>query len=166
MWADLTKLSVSPFDLILRAFVIYFTVVFLLRISGKRQIGQMAATEFVVILLISNAVQNSLNAGDNSLVGGMILAIILVLISWLIAQLTFRSKKMSDIFEGTPTLLIHDGKVIEKHLTKELMSLSDLKVMLRKRGIQDPSMVQTAILEADGHLSVIGHTNRPDVGVS
>ena len=157
MWPDL-KLSVSPIDLIMRAGVIYFAVIILLRISGKRQLGQMNATEFVVMLLISNAVQNSLNAGDNSLIGGLILACTLVFMSWLISFLTFRSKRMSRIFEGTPTILIHEGKVIEKNLAKELLSLSEVRVLLRKQGFHDLTTIQTAILEADGHLSVIAST--------
>ena len=154
VWADLTNLAVSPWDLALRAVVVYVAILVLLRIGGKRQLGQMGPTEFVAILLISNAVQNAMNGGDNSLVGGLWLASILIFMSWLISLLTFRSRKFSMLFEGTPTLLIHKGEVIEKNLTKERITHNELRSMLRRQGIQLTSDIQTAILEADGALSI------------
>ena len=116
--------------------------------------GQLGATEFVAILLISNAVQNSMNGGDNTLAGGIILAITLIALSTLISYLTYRSKIFSHVFEGTPTLLIHHGKIISKNLKHELMTEDDLKVMLRKQGIHNLADIKNAVLEADGKLSV------------
>src|SRR5476649_1603564 len=89
-------------SLVIRAVVVYVAVLVLLRISGKRQLGQMGATEFVAILLISNAVQNSMNGGDNSLSGGLLLAAVLVGLSTLISYLTCKHHFFSAIFEGTP----------------------------------------------------------------
>lgn len=154
MWSNLINLSVSPFNLIIRATLVYLTVMILLRISGKRAMGQMSITEFVAILLISNAVQNAMNAGDNSLAGGLILAAVLIFLSWLISLLTFKSKKISLIFEGTPTLLVHKGTVIKENMEKERLSLEELKSLLRKQNIHSINEIQTAILEADGSLSV------------
>lgn len=116
--------------------------------------GQMNATEFVAILLISNAVQNSMNGGDNSLTGGLFLAAVLIATSALITYLTFKSKVASSIFEGTPTLLIHKGKVLEKNIQKEFLSHSELKTLLRKQGFHRINDIETAILEADGTLSI------------
>lgn len=116
--------------------------------------GQMNATEFVAILLISNAVQNSMNGGDNSLIGGLLLAAVLIATSTLISYLTYKSKIVSTIFEGNPTLLIHKGSLIKKNTEKELLSESELKTLLRKQGFHDISKIQTAVLEADGTLSV------------
>ena len=141
-------------NLMLRGVVVFVCVLMLLRISGKRQLGQMGASEFVAILLISNAVQNSMNGGDNSLVGGLILALVLIALSWLVSWLTYRSVFLSSIFEGSPTLLIHHSRVIRANLRKEKLSNSDLKVLLRKQGIHDFTTVKTAILEADGTLSI------------
>jgi uncharacterized membrane protein YcaP (DUF421 family) len=154
MWNNLTVLSVSPLNLVIRAVVVFLAVLLLLRISGKRQLGQMSATELVAILLISNAVQNAMNAGDNSLLGGLILAAVLIFLSWLISLLTYSYPRMSAIFEGTPTLLIHKGSPLTKNLSKERMPISELKTLLRKQGIHHFKDVQTAILEADGTLSV------------
>lgn len=151
---DLFTLSVSPFDLILRGLAVYLIVLVLLRLAGKRQLGQMGATEFVAILLISNAVQNAMNGGDNSLVGGVLLAIVLVASSTMISYLTYKSRFFSAVFEGTPSLLVHKGKVLAKHLATERMSESELRTLLRKQGIHDLRDIETAILEADGTLSV------------
>lgn len=151
---DLTHLSVTPLNLAIRALVVYLWVLILIRISGKRQIGQMGATEFVAILLISNAVQNSMNAGDNSLVGGLWLAAVLIFLSSTIAWLSYRFGFVQRVFEGTPTLLVHKGVVVKANLVKEQLRMNEFKTLLRKQGIHGLEKIQTAILEADGTLSV------------
>src|SRR4051812_12311796 len=103
MWQSLTHLSIPGTELILRAAVTYVFVLLLLRIAGKRQLSQMGATELVAMLLISNAVQNSMNGGDNSLLGGVILAATLILLSWSISLLTYKSHAFQKLFEGVPT---------------------------------------------------------------
>ena len=155
MWRDLTHLSVAPWDLVIRGVVVYFAVILLLRISGKRQLGQMGATELVAILLISNAVQNSMNGGDNSLVGGLILASVLIFLSWFLSFVTFHSRVAQVFFEGTPRLLVHKGKLLEKNLAQERITRPELTVLLRKQGIHHLTEIHTAVLEADGTLSLI-----------
>jgi uncharacterized membrane protein YcaP (DUF421 family) len=147
-------LDLNWLELVIRGTVVYIFVLLLLRLTGKRQLGQMGATEFVAILLISNAVQNAMNGGDNSLAGGLILAATLIALSSLITYLTFRSKTCGAIFEGTPTLLIHNSKVIIKNLEREQLTPTDLKILLRKQGVHDLQEIKNAILEADGSLSV------------
>src|SRR4249919_2105578 len=126
IWSDLTHLTVPPLDLVIRATVVYLAVLLLLRIAGKRQLGQMGATEFVALLLISNAVQNSMNGGDNSLTGGLLLAVVLIALSWLISLATYKSKVAQRVFEGTPALFVHHGKVHEKNLAHERITRNDL----------------------------------------
>src|SRR3982751_4125519 len=94
---------------VLRGALVYSSVLLLMRFGGKRQVGQMGTGQFVAILLISNAVQNAMNGGDNSVSGGLILAVVLVALSTLIAFLTYRSKVWESVFEGRPRLLIHQG---------------------------------------------------------
>jgi len=105
LWA----LSFPWWHFVLRGGIVYVAVLFLLRLGGKREIGQMGAGEFVAILLISNAVQNAMNGGDNSITSGMILASTLILLSGLFAYLTYKSRRWANLLEGTPTLLIHEG---------------------------------------------------------
>ena len=154
MWKNLMDFTVDPVNLGIRAVIVYVAVLILLRISGKRQMGQMSATEFVVILLISNAVQNAMNGGDISLSGGLVSATVLIILSTTIGYLTYRSRFFSRLFEGTPTLLVHNGKVIHKHLRAERMNESDLQILLRKQGLHHLREIGTAILEADGTLSI------------
>src|ERR1700674_367664 len=101
---------------ILRGSVIYLAILLLLRLGGKRQVGQMGTGEFVAILLISNAVQNAMNGGENSITGGLILSVVLIILSVGIAYATFRSKKMEILIEGRPRLVIHNGKLLQKNL--------------------------------------------------
>lgn len=140
---------------VIRGTVVYVSVLALLRIGGKKQIGQMGTGEFVAILLISNAVQNSMNGGDNSITGGLILAAVIIALSVCEAYVTYRSRRSAKILEGSPTLLIHHGEVIEGNLKKEWLSSHELRSMLRRQGIQGIDEVAQAILESDGRLSIV-----------
>lgn len=159
MLRNLFTTSLPLYNLMLRAFLVYFAILVLLRFSGKRQLGQMGPTELVVILLISNAVQNSMNGGDNSLIGGIVMAAVLVFLSTLISNLTYRSRALRIIFEGTPTLLIHKGRVLYKNLVRERLSEGELRVLLRKQGVHDISGIENAVLEADGTLSIVHNSD-------
>jgi uncharacterized membrane protein YcaP (DUF421 family) len=158
---ELYRPDLPIWSLIVRAGVVYLAVLLLLRISGKRQIAQMGMSEFVALLLISNAVQNSMNGGDNSLIGGVILAVTLILLSWAFQYATFKSRKLEQLVQGRPTLLIHRGKVIVKHLDHELLTVRELKMILRKQGIHDLRDVCEAVLESDGFVSVTKMMEEP-----
>jgi len=147
-------LTVGAPELVLRAVAVYLFVLILIRMSGKRQLGQMSATEFVALLLISNAVQNAMNGGDNSLGAGLLLAVVLVAVSWGIAWINFRSRRIRSIFEGTPTLLIHKGKPVLANLKRELISEGELHTLLRKQGVHHLDIIKTAILESDGTITL------------
>lgn len=162
MLIQLFHFDVTPLNLAIRAVAVYLVVLVLLRIGGKRQIGQMGATEFVAVLLISNAVQNSMNGGDNSLIGGLWLAGILIAMSTGISYLTYKSRFFSHLFEGTPTLLVHHGKPIPRALRSELMTQRQLREMLRHQGFRSLTEIKDVILEADGTLTIV----RSDVGNS
>lgn len=152
---------------VVRGLIVYAAILIMMRLGGKRQVGQMGVGDFVAILLISNAVQNSMNGGDNSVTGGLILAAVIILLSLLVAYVTYRSKKWEAIIQGRPTLLIHNGKILEKNLERELMSVHELRSILRRQGLHDIRDIHAAILESDGYVSVtqmrdIQH--RPEAG--
>ena len=109
MW----NITVPWWELILRCIVVYVFLIALLRISGKRQVGQLAPFDLVLLLVLSNAVQNSMNGGDNSLIGGLISAATLVAINFAVGYVTFRNKAMEAVVEGRPQVLIHNGRVFE-----------------------------------------------------
>lgn len=151
MWT----LSFPAWHFLIRAGVVYIAVLVLLRLSGKRQIGQMGAAEFAAILLISNAVQNSMNGGDSSIAGGLILAAAIMGLSTLASYAAFKSKKWERLIQGDPALLIHKGIVLHKNLDKELLNFHELKTLLRKQGIHHMDEIHEAVLESDGSISVV-----------
>lgn len=151
---EMWRISFPYWHFIVRAVVVYVFVIILLRLGGKREIGQMGSGEFVAILLISNAVQNSMNGGDNSITGGMILSIVIIALSVLVAYLTYRSKRWERLIQGRPTILIRNGIFIEHNLRRELLSTYELRTILRRQGIHDISDVVVAILESNGSVSV------------
>ena len=140
---------------VIRASVVYLAILLLMRLAGKRQVGQMGAGEFTAILLISNAVQNSMNGGDNSITGGLILATVIVTLSYLISYLTFRSKPLEHLIQGHPTILIHKGIILKANLKSEHLTHEDLLIALRKQGVHEIKDIETAILESDGSVSLI-----------
>ena len=150
----LWTVSMPYWHFVLRGVLVYLAILILLRIGGKKQIGQMGAGEFVAILLISNAVQNSMNGGDNSITGGILLAAVIVALSELVSYLSYKSKRLERLLEGQPTVLIHRGKILRKNLERELLNAHELKTLLRKQGIHDFSEIYEAVLEGDGSISV------------
>lgn len=141
--------------ILLRAAVVYVFVLILLRLSGKRQIGQMGPAEFVALLLVSNAVQNSMNGGDNSITGGLLLAAVIMGLSGLLGWLSYRSKRIADLIQGRPTMLVYKGEIVAHNLTKSGLALRELHVMLRHQGFEDIRGIHEAVLEANGTLSVV-----------
>src|SRR3989440_9452642 len=112
MW----NLSLVWWEFILRGLIVYFFVLGLLRFTGKRQVGQLAPFDLVLLLILSNAVQNAMNGGDNSVVGGMISAVTLVGVNWIVGIITYKSKKLEALVEGRPDVLIRDGKLFQQTL--------------------------------------------------
>ena len=153
--SNLFHFDVHPLLLVVRAATVYLAVVLLLRISGKRQLGQMGATEFVAVLLISNAVQNAMNGGDNSLVGGMVSAATLVALNFVLGLVTARSKKIEAFVEGRPQVLIHNGQLFEDVLASTQMTHHEVQAALRHAGCATVNEVRMAVLEINGSISVI-----------
>ena len=142
-------------EFVIRAVVVYGFLLVLLRLTGKRQIGQMAPFDLVLLLVLSNAVQNSMNGGDNSITGGLILASTLVAINSVMSWLTYRSRTLEALVEGRPVILIHDGKIDHASLRQVKMTTHELDASLRAAGCAGPSDVRFAVLENTGKVSVI-----------
>ncbi len=151
MW----NLTLPWWEFVLRGIIIYIFLIVILRVTGKRQIGQMSPFDLVLLLVLSNAVQNSMNGGDNSVAGGMILSVTLVAVNWLTGQITFLNKKAEHLIEGNPQVLIHNGKVYEKALADAQLTRHELMAAIRSEGYSDLTEVRAVILENDGSISVI-----------
>jgi len=147
-------MSLHWWDFFIRAVVVYAFILLFLRLTGKRQLGQLAPFDLVLLLLISNAVQNSMNGGDNSLVGGLISAITLLLLNFLVGRLTYKNKALAGLIEGRPEVIIHDGHVYDSILRAEKISHDDLESALRRAGCSSTKDVHFAILENNGVITV------------
>jgi len=154
-------MSVHWWEFIIRALVVFGFLLLALRITGKKQIGQLAPFDLVLLLILSNAVQNSMNAGDNSLIGGLISAATLLALDYFFGWVTFKSKRASRVIEGRPEVLIHNGKIFEKTLKQEHITHNTLEEALRKEGVYSIQDVHYAILENSGAISVITKKDNP-----
>src|SRR6266404_5422537 len=130
MW----NMSLVWWEFVLRGIIIYVFLIVLLRLTGKRQVGQLSPFDLVLLLVLSNAVQNAMNGGDNSVIGGMISAVTLVGVNWIVGLLTYRSKKLEALVEGRPDVLIRDGKLFQKTLEHAKLTRHEVMSALREAG--------------------------------
>ena len=149
------SLAIPVWELILRGAVVYAFLLMLLRVSGKRQIGQLAPFDLVLLLVLSNAVQNSMNGGDNSLVGGLISAATLVALNYGVSYATFKNKKLEALIEGRPQVIIHNGRILEKVMRSAKLTHHELSAALRRSGCTCAEEVQIAVLENNGSISIV-----------
>lgn len=151
MWS----LAVPWWELIIRGIIIYVVILGMLRMTGKRQVGQLAPFDLVLLLLLSNSVQNAMNGGDNSVHGGIISAATLVVLNYIVGFATYRSKKFEALIEGRPQILIHHGKVDEAVMRSAQMTHHELESALRRGGCICVAEVKLAVLENNGEISVV-----------
>jgi uncharacterized membrane protein YcaP (DUF421 family) len=153
--------DVSIPEKLVRAVVVYLFFLLVFRLMGKRQVGQLTPFDLVVLLIISNVVQNAAIGNDNSLGGGLLGAVAILALNAAFVEVTYRSKRLRHLLEPYPTILIHDGRVIEEHLHRERLTRDDLVAALRRNGVIEPREVRFAVLEANGGISVIpyGHAH-------
>ncbi len=149
------NLAIPAWHIIIRTLVIYLAVFIGLRLTGKRELGQMTVFDLVVILLIANAVQNAMVGPDVSLTGGVIAAGVLLAANWVVAQLRLRSPHWGKLLEGTPTVLIKDGTFVDSNLRKEGVERSELEMVMREHGVESAHDVRLAVLETDGTISIV-----------
>ena len=150
MWS----LSMPWWEFVLRGAIVYVFLLVILRVTGKRNTGQLAPFDLVLLLVLSNAVQNSMNGGDNTLVGGLISATTLVALHYTVAIITFKSKKLEVWIEGAPRTLIHNGVLNENIMRSELMTHHELAAALRAAGCAEIEHVRVATLENNGQITV------------
>jgi uncharacterized membrane protein YcaP (DUF421 family) len=154
--ADLLNLDiVSLLWIVLRTFVVYVVLIGGLRLFGKRELGQMTPFDLVVILTVSNAVQNAMIGIDSSLTGATVSVATLLFTNWLFNQLGFRSPAVRKLFLGQPRLLMHEGNVLEGNLRREGLDEDDLLEAVREHGFDKLSDIGEAMLELDGTISII-----------
>jgi len=139
----------------LRSIVVYLFVILAIRLFGKKELSQLSIVDLVFILLISNSLQAAMIGNDTTLAGGLIAAGSLFIVNWILKNLIYKSKRISETIQGSPILLVYEGKVFHKHLEKAQISQEELEAAIREHGVKDISAVDLAILEVDGNISVL-----------
>lgn len=143
------------FDILARSSIIYIFILAILRLSQKRQISQMTPIDLVIILLISNSVQNAMTGPDTTLMGGVVSAGTLFIMSFIFSKCTHQFKWFRHLVEGTPSELIKNGQLIKANLEKENINDEELLQILREHSVENIEEVKLAVLEVDGTLSII-----------
>jgi uncharacterized membrane protein YcaP (DUF421 family) len=155
VFGGLAAFGTHPLQIVLRTAIVYAFILVGLRLSGKREIGQLTPFDLVLVLLLANAVQTAMVGPDTSLVGGLISAAVLLVMNWGLGVSASRWRPLQALVVGTPTLLVSDGKLIAAHMAREGVTEDELDAALREHGIDDVSKVQVAWMEIDGSISVV-----------
>jgi uncharacterized membrane protein YcaP (DUF421 family) len=147
---DMFQLALPVAEKILRPMIIYVFLVVLLRVFGKRELAQLNPLDLVVLLSLSNTVQNAIIGEDNSVTGGMIGAFTLVALNYLVVRFLFKHRRLDQIVEGSPTVLVDHGKVLPRELAKELLSEPELLTVAHRQGFAGLNEIERCVLEPGG----------------
>jgi uncharacterized membrane protein YcaP (DUF421 family) len=167
----MTALFHNYLQIILRCIAVYFFVIIAIRVFGKKELAQLSVIDLVFILLISNSVQNAMVGTDTSLDGGLVAAIALFLVNFVLKQLLFRNKRASELLQGKAVMLIYKGGVQKENLEKAEITIEELEAAVREHGVEEIRNVDLAMLEVDGNVSIISDdfqnkSSRPLAGMS
>ena len=160
IWKDMFVLGLPILEKILRPVFVYAFLVIGLRLSGKRELVQLNPFDLVVLLTLSNTVQNAIIGDDNSVSGGIIGATSLLLINYLVVRFLYDHRKLDQLVEGNADVLIEDGKLHPQRLKKELITVEQLGAAARKQGFESLTDVHQCVLEPGGTLTFVAR--KPD----
>jgi uncharacterized membrane protein YcaP (DUF421 family) len=160
IWKDMFVLGVPILEKILRPIIVYVFLIAGLRLSGKRELAQLNPFDLVVLLTLSNTVQNAIIGDDNSVTGGIIGATSLLAVNYLVVRFLYDHRKIDQIVEGRADILVEDGKVHEHKLKRELITKEELAAAARRQGFETLSEVRQCVLEPGGTLTFIA--KKPD----
>jgi uncharacterized membrane protein YcaP (DUF421 family) len=152
---NIVEIAAGPLQVVVRTAVVYLFLVLILRLSGKREVGQMSILELIVILLISDAVQNSMVGQDTTLLGGLVAVTTLLALDFGLSRVTGRSRRIRRVIEGEPRLLVRDGHLLSKALREENVEPEKVRAAVRSNGLARVEDVRLAVLEIDGSISVV-----------
>jgi uncharacterized membrane protein YcaP (DUF421 family) len=156
IWKDMFVLGLPLLEKILRPMIVYAFLVIGLRLSGKRELAQLNPFDLVVLLTLSNTVQNAIIGNDNSVLGGIIGATSLLVTNYLVVRFLYDHHKLDQLVEGRADALVENGKVRTQHLRKELITMAELQAAAHKQGFGSLSEVEQCVLEPGGTLTFLG----------
>jgi uncharacterized membrane protein YcaP (DUF421 family) len=154
MARDMLVVQIPLLEKVLRSIAVYLFLVLALRLGGKRELAQLNSLDLVVLLLLSNTVQNAIIGADNSLVGGLIGATVLLAANYLIVRLGLRHPAVSRALEGTATTLVRKGRILDGNLRRCLITKEELMAAVRRQGARNLKDLDVVVLEANGALTV------------
>lgn len=152
---DLFALAMPWWEFILRAVVVYVVVLGMVRLSGKRPLGQITPFDVLLVVLLGNAVQNALLGTDTSLGGGLLLAATLILLNYGVGWVSTRSRRIERLVEGEPVVIARDGRLFDAVLRREQVTRADFEAAMRQQGRLGVEDVELALLEINGHITII-----------
>lgn len=159
---NMFHLPISLTEKILRPLIVYLALIGFLRLFGKRELAQLNPFDLVVLLSLSNTVQNAIIGNDNSVTGGIVGAFSLLAVNWLLMNLLYRSPKLNAALEGSAAVLIRDGKVDQAVVRAEKLTPEEIFSILNRNGFSDPGEVEICILEPNGSFYVKGKSPSAD----
>src|SRR5262245_58281987 len=162
LWRDLLRPDVSILEKIIRPILVYFFLIVSLRLAGKRELAQLNPFDLVVLLTLSNTVQNAIIGADNSVLGGVIGATTLLMVNYFVVRFLYNHEKLDRIIEGDPCVLIEDGKLCHDRLKKELITKTELEEAAHKQGFSSLDLIERAILESGGSVTFIARQPLPE----
>ena len=158
MFDSMFQLPLPWLEKILRPIIVYLFLIIFLRLFGKRELAQLNPFDLVVLLSLSNTVQNAIIGNDNSLTGGLVGAFTLLGMNYMVVRFLFRHRRLDQLCEGKPTVLIADGKIVKHSLAKELLTRGDLLTVLHRQGFASICDVDRCVLEPGGGFFIQGKT--------
>lgn len=158
--SDAFDLSMPWWHYLLRACVVYFVLLAMIRVSGKRSMGQFTSFDMLLVVLLGNAVQNALLGTDTTVGGGLILAATLIALNWGVGYVSSRSDRAERLFEGVPVVLARDGHVYREILKRELVSRADFHKAMRENDCAEVDQIGLAMLETNGHITILRRGDR------
>ena len=162
MWHDMFYLGIPVLEKILRPVIVYGFLIVALRLAGKRELAQLNPFDLVVLLTLSNTVQNSIIGEDNSVAGGLIGAATLLLVNYLVVRFLFTHERIDRLVEGQPDVLIDHGKIREERLKKELLTKNELETAAHRQGFGELSEIDRAAIEPGCGISFSAKKPTPD----
>ncbi|MGD1104493.1 MAG: YetF domain-containing protein [Terriglobia bacterium] len=162
LWFDMFVLGLPVLEKIFRPLIVYAFLIVALRLAGKRELAQLNPFDLVVLLTLSNTVQNAIIGDDNSVTGGLMGAATLLLVNYLVVRSLYGRNRLERLLEGNEDVLIEKGKVLQRHLKRELITLPELEAAAHRQGFVSLSDVERAILEPGGTLSFFAKQPVPE----
>ncbi len=162
IWSDMFALGLPFLEKVLRAVSVYAFLVVGLRLAGKRELAQLNPFDLVVLLTISNTVQNAIIGDDNSVTGGVIGAATLLLVNYIVVRFLYRHERLEQLIEGSPDTLVKDGKVQHARLKREMITVAELETAARKQGFGSLQDVERAVLEPGGGITFCARQPKPE----